>query len=48
MQEFFETYPESGAGSQGRQQSLERVQTNINWVEQNAEDVYNWLLQNAE
>ncbi|XP_063969459.1 glutamyl aminopeptidase-like [Lytechinus pictus] len=46
MKDFFEEYPEGGAGSRGRQQALERVQGNINWVETNADVVHQWLQEN--
>ncbi|KAJ8022253.1 Glutamyl aminopeptidase [Holothuria leucospilota] len=43
MEDFFAKYPEAGAGTRGRQQALERVRTNINWVNRNQEVIQEWL-----
>lgn len=43
MEDFFAKYPEAGAGARGRQQALERVRTNINWVNRNQEVIQEWL-----
>ena len=43
MEAFFEQYPEAGAGEQYREQALETVQTNIRWVEANAQQIGDWL-----
>ncbi|XP_071478894.1 glutamyl aminopeptidase-like [Diadema antillarum] len=47
MLDFFAEYPDGGAGARGRQQAIEKVRGNINWVERNADVVYEWLQQNA-
>lgn len=46
MLDFFEEYPDAGAGARARQQAIETVQGNINWVERNADIVYEWLQEN--
>ncbi|XP_030835801.1 glutamyl aminopeptidase isoform X1 [Strongylocentrotus purpuratus] len=46
MMDFFEEYPDAGAGSRARLQAIETVQGNINWVERNADIVYEWLQEN--
>lgn len=46
MEEFFAKYPEGGAGERGRKQALERVRTNINWVNKNAGVIEDWLKNN--
>lgn len=46
MEEFFEKYPEAGAGTRSRQQALERVRTNINWVKKNQNVIQQWLEDN--
>ena len=48
MQEFFSTYPESGAGQNARNQALERVQNNIQWLNANEEPVVQWLDSNTQ
>lgn len=47
MEEFFAKYPEAGAGTRGRQQALERVRTNIQWVEKNQAVIEKWLMSNV-
>ncbi|KAJ8022350.1 Aminopeptidase Ey [Holothuria leucospilota] len=46
MEEFFTKYPEAGAGTRGRQQALERVKTNIDWVKRNQDVIQQWLNRN--
>ncbi|XP_071830181.1 glutamyl aminopeptidase-like [Apostichopus japonicus] len=46
MQDFFEKYPDGGAGERGRKQALERVRTNINWVNKNVGVIEDWLMRN--
>lgn len=43
MKEFFEKYPEAGAGKAGRQNALEVVSNNIKWLERHEADITNWL-----
>ncbi|XP_061399843.1 glutamyl aminopeptidase [Musca vetustissima] len=43
MVEFFNKYPEAGAGTNSRKQALETVKYNINWLKNNLKDVENWL-----
>lgn len=43
MREFFAKYPEAGAGAAARLQALARVETNIQWLENNTKDIGEWL-----
>ncbi|KAG8519425.1 Glutamyl aminopeptidase, partial [Galemys pyrenaicus] len=43
MERFFERYPEAGAGETPRQQVLETVKNNIEWLKQNREAIANWF-----
>ncbi|XP_075149946.1 glutamyl aminopeptidase [Haematobia irritans] len=43
MHEFFTKYPEAGAGTIARNQALESVKSNINWLTNNLDDIKNWL-----
>lgn len=43
MKSFFAKYPEAGAGETPRQQVLETVQNNIEWVKQNRETIRQWF-----
>lgn len=45
MEAFFAKYPEAGAGTASRQQALETVKYNINWMKTNLEQVAQWLSQ---
>lgn len=45
-EEFFRKYPDAGAGSRAREQARESIQRNIDWMENNAEKIQNWLEQN--
>ena len=47
MNEFFTKYPDAGAGARARQQALETVQNNINWLKTNKPLVDTWLKQNG-
>ncbi|XP_044124455.1 glutamyl aminopeptidase [Bufo gargarizans] len=47
MQNFFETYPNAGAGATPRQQGLETVRNNIEWVAANKNGIKTWLEANA-
>ncbi|KFV75904.1 Glutamyl aminopeptidase, partial [Struthio camelus australis] len=43
MENFFEKYPNAGAGESPRKQSIEQVKNNIEWLKQNKEDIRTWL-----
>ncbi|KAM6269537.1 glutamyl aminopeptidase [Porphyrio hochstetteri] len=43
MENFFEKYPDAGAGESPRSQSLEQVKNNIEWLTLNKEEIQKWL-----
>ncbi|XP_009903198.1 glutamyl aminopeptidase [Dryobates pubescens] len=43
MENFFEKYPNAGAGKLPRSQSIEQVKTNIDWLKLNKEEIQRWL-----
>ncbi|MGH0177236.1 UNVERIFIED_CONTAM: hypothetical protein FKN15_074912 [Acipenser sinensis] len=43
MHNFFEKYPEAGAGETPRKQALETLNNNINWVKRNKAEILRWL-----
>ncbi|NWY00844.1 AMPE aminopeptidase, partial [Nothoprocta ornata] len=43
MENFFEKYPNAGAGETPRKQSIEQVKNNIEWLKENKEDIRAWL-----
>ncbi|NXV78943.1 AMPE aminopeptidase, partial [Atlantisia rogersi] len=43
MENFFEKYPDAGAGELPRSQSLEQVKNNIEWLKLNKEEIQKWL-----
>ncbi|NXC10799.1 AMPE aminopeptidase, partial [Orthonyx spaldingii] len=43
MENFFEKYPNAGAGEMPRSQSLEQVKSNIEWLKENKEEIQAWL-----
>lgn len=43
MENFFEKYPNAGAGELPRSQSVEQVKNNIEWLKVNKEDIKKWL-----
>ncbi|KAF7480957.1 glutamyl aminopeptidase [Marmota monax] len=43
MQSFFEKYPEAGAGEKPREQVVETVKNNIEWLKQNRETIKEWF-----
>jgi glutamyl aminopeptidase len=47
MKEFFAKYPDAGAGARAREQSIETVQNNIQWLKMNKPDLENWLKENG-
>ncbi|XP_040185208.1 glutamyl aminopeptidase [Rana temporaria] len=47
MNNFFERYPNAGAGATPRQQALETVTTNIKWVKNNKDGIKSWLDDNV-
>ncbi|KAG8134499.1 hypothetical protein E2320_007602 [Naja naja] len=47
MENFFERYPDAGAGEASRKQALETTKSNIEWLKQYRDDIATWL-ENAE
>nr|XP_006811271.1 PREDICTED: glutamyl aminopeptidase-like [Saccoglossus kowalevskii] len=47
MQHFFDMYPEAGTGARGREQALEHVQSNINWLKRYENEITSWLTINV-
>ncbi|NXO55369.1 AMPE aminopeptidase, partial [Aramus guarauna] len=43
MENFFEKYPNAGAGESPRSQSIEQVKNNIQWLKLNKEEIQLWL-----
>ncbi|KAM4672668.1 glutamyl aminopeptidase [Amazona ochrocephala] len=43
MENFFEKYPNAGAGESPRRQSIEQVKNNIEWLKANKEEIQMWL-----
>ncbi|NXU80196.1 AMPE aminopeptidase, partial [Oreotrochilus melanogaster] len=43
MENFFEKYPNAGAGESPRSQSVEQVKNNIEWLKVNKEEIRMWL-----
>ncbi|XP_072351999.1 glutamyl aminopeptidase [Scyliorhinus torazame] len=43
MKNFFEKYPNAGAGETPRKQAIETVQTNIDWLKRNKDEIQQWL-----
>lgn len=43
MESFFAKYPNAGAGEQSRQQVLETVKNNIEWLKQNRQTISEWF-----
>ncbi|CAH6789074.1 Enpep [Phodopus roborovskii] len=43
MESFFAKYPNAGAGAQSRQQVLETVKNNIEWLKLNRQTISNWF-----
>uniref|UniRef100_A0A674IJQ5 Aminopeptidase n=1 Tax=Terrapene triunguis TaxID=2587831 RepID=A0A674IJQ5_9SAUR len=43
MENFFEKYPNAGAGKAPRKQALETVKNNIEWLKQNKGEIEAWL-----
>lgn len=48
IQSFFEKYPEAGAGEQPREQVVETVKNNIEWLKQNRDTIREWFLDLSE
>ncbi|XP_058405888.1 glutamyl aminopeptidase isoform X1 [Diceros bicornis minor] len=44
MESFFNRYPEAGAGETPREQVLETVKNNIEWLKQNRDSIRQWFL----
>ncbi|XP_058049114.1 glutamyl aminopeptidase [Ahaetulla prasina] len=47
MENFFERYPDAGAGEASRKQALETTKSNIEWLKQYRDDIATWL-ENSE
>ncbi|XP_014400200.1 PREDICTED: glutamyl aminopeptidase [Myotis brandtii] len=43
MESFFKKYPEAGAGEKPREQALETVKNNIEWLKQNRKSISEWF-----
>lgn len=43
MENFFKKYPEAGAGAKPREQVLETVRNNIEWLKQNRRSISGWF-----
>lgn len=44
---FFAKYPEAGAGATARKEASQRIENNIQWLENNQQNVTKWLNENA-
>lgn len=44
IESFFKKYPEAGAGEKPREQVLETVKNNIEWLKQNRESIREWFV----
>ncbi|ELK36549.1 Glutamyl aminopeptidase [Myotis davidii] len=44
MESFFKKYPEAGAGEKPREQALETVKNNIEWLKQNRKSISEWFM----
>ncbi|KAM3871017.1 glutamyl aminopeptidase [Diretmus argenteus] len=47
MKHFFDLKPNAGAGEMPRQQALETVRNNIEWVQRNEDEIRTWLEKNV-
>uniref|UniRef100_A0A665W9T2 Aminopeptidase n=1 Tax=Echeneis naucrates TaxID=173247 RepID=A0A665W9T2_ECHNA len=47
MEHFFSLTPEAGAGEMPRQQALETVRNNIEWIRKNEDEIKSWLEANV-
>lgn len=47
VEAFFNKYPEGGAGTRSRKQALEKIDTNIKWLEKHQVTIKRWLDRNA-
>lgn len=43
MEHFFSLTPDAGAGEMPRQQALETVKNNIEWIRRNENEISGWL-----
>ncbi|KAH8409851.1 hypothetical protein KR222_009893, partial [Zaprionus bogoriensis] len=43
VQNFFNKYPEAGTGTASRQEAIETIKYNINWLQENSADIASWL-----
>lgn len=47
LKQFFEKYPEAGAGAAARKEAIQRIENNIQWLKNNEVKLNNWLSQNS-
>ena len=47
VMEFFDKYPEAGAGTRARDQAVEQIRANIAWVTANQDNIVAWLEENV-
>ncbi|CAN9502525.1 unnamed protein product [Ophioblennius macclurei] len=47
MENFFRLTPNAGAGEMSRQQGLEKVKNNIEWIKMNEDEIRSWLDSNV-
>ncbi|XP_035024111.2 glutamyl aminopeptidase [Hippoglossus stenolepis] len=47
MEHFFSLTPDAGAGEMPRQQALEKVRNNIEWIRRNGDEIRGWLDNNV-
>jgi glutamyl aminopeptidase len=47
MLDFFARHPDSGAGENARNQTLEKARNNIKWLEMHEKNVLNWFNSNS-
>lgn len=47
MKAFFAKYPEAGAGASARNEALQRIENNIQWLANNEQNVTKWMSANA-
>lgn len=47
LKQFFEKYPDAGAGAAARKQAVQRIEINIQWLKNNENKVGAWLNQNT-
>lgn len=48
VEELWRKYPDAGSGKQARQQGIEKIKSNIDWLKKNYIDVEKWFKENAK